>query len=487
MDVAQYESIKTYVGFGEDSAQMLRAFHAVASPHFEGITADFYDTLERHPAARGAIVGGREQVERLKRTLVAWMHSVLLGPHDEAYLAQHARIGRVHVQIGLPQEFMLTAMNRIREQFLAHSQRAHAGSATLQAKSSRAINQVLDLELAIMLDSYRDDLLMLRLTKERQEVAEAVPVFVLALDDNGRIQLWNRALEEATGFPRTEMLGKPGKELVSDAGDRKLPIKSGGHRIARWRAAPGSGGLTYAMGVDVTSEVEMQRRTLRAERLAAVGTLAAGLAHEVRNPLNSATLQLQVLKRRVERGGRDVGTLMPVCEVVLDEIRRLDHLVTDFLAFARPRPLELRPVDPNEVVNSVLTLVRAEAESAGIELQLEQSVGLGVVPAESERLRQVLLNLMRNAIEAMGGHGTLRITTRDPDAEGFVQIEVHDTGPGFPEDAPVFDAFYTTKAAGTGLGLAIVHSIVTDHGGTISVTSEPGNTCFTIRLPTQAG
>jgi nitrogen fixation/metabolism regulation signal transduction histidine kinase len=182
--------------------------------------------------------------------------------------------------------------------------------------------------------------------RRHREVVEAVPAFVVALDAEGRIQLWNRRLEEVTGYSRDEMLGRPGIELVGE-GARKLPLKGGGHRLVRWqRAALTSADgkpVTYAMGVDVTDERDMLRRTLRAERLAAVGTLAAGLAHEVRNPLNSATLQLQVLRRRIDRGSTDPAQLLPIVEIVHDEIRRLDRLVSDFLSFAQPRPLRLEP------------------------------------------------------------------------------------------------------------------------------------------------
>jgi signal transduction histidine kinase len=111
-----------------------------------------------------------------------------------------------------------------------------------------------------------------------------------------------------------------------------------------------------------------------------------------------------------------------------------------------------------------------------------------IVEAEPERLRQLLLNLTRNGVEAMSpqGGGTLSLRTSPADIEGYVTIEVEDTGPGFSEEAPIFDAFYTTKPTGTGLGLAIVHRIVTDHGGTIAAQSRPGQTRFTVRLAQQA-
>ena len=227
----------------------------------------------------------------------------------------------------------------------------------------------------------------------------------------------------------------------------------------------------------------MLRRTVRAERLAAVGTLAAGLAHEVRNPLNSAQLQLDLLERRLSRGVVSVDGVLSVGRIVREEIRRLDQLVSDFLAFAQPRPLALQRVVANEILTSVVGLIAPEIQSLGIELRTEMDSEAGTIHVDAQRFRQVFLNLFRNAIEAMNQQGVLTLRTHGPDTEGNVRIDVEDTGPGFAEDQPIFDAFYTTKEGGTGLGLAIVHRIVADHGGTIQVASRPGMTRFTILLP----
>jgi len=235
------------------------------------------------------------------------------------------------------------------------------------------------------------------------------------------------------------------------------------------------------MGIDVTTEREMMRRTLRAERLAAVGTLAAGLAHEVRNPLNSASLQLQVLKRRLAKGQHEAAVV--AADLVLGEIQRLDNLVSDFLAFARPQPLRPKETDPNPLVLGVAELLQPEANAKGVELEVELCDRIEHVDVEEERMRQVLLNLTRNAIEAVQAKQRVVLRTRAADVSGDVGIEVEDNGPGFPEEAPIFDAFYTTKEHGTGLGLAIAHRIVTDHGGSLAVTSEPGRTRFTVTLP----
>jgi signal transduction histidine kinase len=324
--------------------------------------------------------------------------------------------------------------------------------------------------------------------RRHREVVEAVPAFIVVLDADGRIRLWNRQLEVVTGFTRVEMLGKDGSHLISfDSADRRLPLKHGGHRLVRWQrmavTMTDEPGLTYAMGRDVTDEREMLRRTLRAERLAAVGTLAAGLAHEVRNPLNSAQLQLDVLERKVAKGTLTTENLTATAKILRDEIRRLERLVDDFLSFAQPRPLSIEVSEVNRLVQAVVDLVSPEISAAGIDLFVEFDPDAGTVQVEPQRIRQVLLNLFRNAKEAMVDRGTLTVRTQGPDDGGNVTIEVGDTGPGFPEDSPVFDAFYTTKEGGTGLGLAIVHRIVADHGGTIRVQSRPGETRFRITLP----
>jgi signal transduction histidine kinase len=177
---------------------------------------------------------------------------------------------------------------------------------------------------------------------------------------------------------------------------------------------------------------------------------------------------------------------MATSRILRDEIRRLERLVDDFLAFAQPRPLsiEVRPI--NQLVESVVELLSPEVASCGIDLLVEFDPDAGTVQVESQRIRQVLINLIRNAKEAMVDHGRLTVRTQGPDRNGNIAIEVADTGPGFSEDAPVFDAFYTTKEGGTGLGLAIVHRIVTDHGGSIRVQCSPGDTRFRILLPQHA-
>jgi signal transduction histidine kinase len=170
MDVEQFETIKRYVEFDSESAHHLRRFHPLAEAHFERIVTDFYEAIDRVPAARVVITGGAEQVERLKRTLVHWMGSMISGPYDASYLQARARIGHVHVRIGLRQEFMFSAMNRIRGRLTEVAQSAYADDTTTRVRVLRALDQIIDVELAIMVDTYHETLLQRARASERLAV-----------------------------------------------------------------------------------------------------------------------------------------------------------------------------------------------------------------------------------------------------------------------------------------------------------------------------
>jgi signal transduction histidine kinase len=313
---------------------------------------------------------------------------------------------------------------------------------------------------------------------------DCMPGLIAAYDASGRIAFWSHRLEEVTGFTRTEMLGKPREALLRGRGLHPLPVKAGGNRLVRWEMGPlevPEGVWTCSMGIDVTAYQGDLAGKVVSQRLTAIGRLASGLAHEVRNPINSALLQLAVLRRRLDT---ETNGIRPIADAVEQELARLDRLVGDFIAFAQPHILAIRPIDVAAVCQAVAAVISAEAEPLRVRLDLDLAPGLPSVPADADRLQQVLLNLSRNALEAMtdGGALTLRARHESP----FLELEVCDTGPGFPDGAPVFDPFFTTKANGTGLGLSIVHRIVSDHGGSVRAHSKPGETCFTVALPAGA-
>jgi len=281
------------------------------------------------------------------------------------------------------------------------------------------------------------------------------------------------------------VLGRSFVELLVPGDGTSLVTRAGKLRDMRWQIAqaPGTDAddvVTFYIGRDVTEErVERERREQQ-ERLAAVGTLAAGLAHEIRNPLNGAQLNVSFLERALKDSSDDDAR--EAVRVVREEIQRLARLVTDFLDFARPRPLQRAPTSARALSDRAIQLVSSTAKASGVDIVADLPSKDLVFDADPQRLEQVILNLLQNAVEALasrGGRVILRVR-REP---RHVAIDVEDDGPGLSGDAPVFDAFYSTKATGTGLGLAIVHRIVTDHSGTIDVESRPGQTRFRVRIP----
>lgn len=236
-------------------------------------------------------------------------------------------------------------------------------------------------------------------------------------------------------------------------------------------------------GHDYTEEKALTERSRRAEKLAAVGTLAAGLAHEIRNPLNGAQLHVAYLERTLKRADASADALEAV-GVVGEEIKRLASLVTEFLDFARPKPLERRTSSLAAIIERASDLAASHAETANCSIVRDLPARDIVVEVDSQKLEQVLLNLIRNAVEAVSPAGGGKVTVRLRRQPKTAIIEVEDDGPGLPSpNAPIFDAFYTTKPEGTGLGLAITHRIVTDHDGTVEVDSRPGRTVFRVALP----
>jgi len=230
---------------------------------------------------------------------------------------------------------------------------------------------------------------------------------------------------------------------------------------------------------------QAQEAMLKAERLAAVGTLASSLAHEVRNPLNSINLQLVLLSRRAAKLGEppreEIGSLI---ETARREIARLDSLVEEFLSLSTIDRISLAQVRPEDVFHEVLTLMEPAARDRGIVLSEEFHGSSPGIPMDREKIKQVLINLVRNAVEAMPKGGKLTLAIRSDDSA--VAMDVADTGPGIEPGVDVFDFFVTTKHGGTGLGLPIARRIVEAHAGSLTYRSEPGRgTTFTVLLKTR--
>jgi signal transduction histidine kinase len=229
-------------------------------------------------------------------------------------------------------------------------------------------------------------------------------------------------------------------------------------------------------------KARLSERANAAEKLAALGTMAAGFAHEIRNPLNAANLQLKVAERRLRSADdseRESG--IKGLALVQTELARLNQIVEDALSFARPSRVHAESRDIAQTVASVAQFLAPQAEAAGVRLHVDHSAGALTCRYDEDRIKQVLINLVRNAVEAAGPDGHAWILARRVDET--IEIRVEDSGPGVPADVDPFVPYFTTRAKGTGLGLPLAHRIVTEHGGTLYLSRTSPRTAFVAELP----
>jgi two-component system sensor histidine kinase HydH len=373
------QGIKDYVGFTDRSTQALRSFHPAAAPHFTTIIDDFYAAIDAHPGARATITGGSAQIERLKKSLIHWLDTLLLGPHDDAYFERRARIGRVHVVIDLPQAYMFTAMNRIRVRLLGVARADICDDSRRLDEVSEAINQILDIELAIMLETYREDLML-------------------------------------------------------------------------------------------------KNRT--AERLATIGQFAASIGHELRNPLGVMESSIFLLREHLGATAGEPKVRKHLDRIAL-EVKRSNKTIHDLLELARNRPPSRQRVDVDRLVASAIELT---AVPAAVDIRCSVPPG-DTLDVDPDQLRQVLVNLLTNSIQAMNGSGTIWVESRR-DARATA-LRVRDGGPGIPAEvrSRVFEALFTTRAKGSGLGLALCRRIIEAHGGSVVIEPISEGASFLITIP----
>ncbi|HEY7250431.1 MAG TPA: ATP-binding protein [Methylomirabilota bacterium] len=327
---------------------------------------------------------------------------------------------------------------------------------------------------------------------------------VIFLNPERHILFFNRAAETVVGLSLEQTVGLPIHEVL-DAAHPMLPFVD--HVLA---GAPGIRNATVVlpqagrdkeflvsafhmedahrvMGVaillkDLESVKTVQSLVSYSAKLAALGRLTSGVAHEVKNPLNAMMIHVELLKEQLEDATPDVHQSL---DVIGGEIRRLDRVVQGFLRFMRPQELTLKPVDLNGMLQSVGALLEAESQSHGVRFVFELDAALPLVSADEELLRQAFINILQNAEQAMPQGGAVRIRTR-PEGADWVRVVVTDQGVGIaPEDLDkIFKLYYTSKPGGSGIGLSIVYRIVQLHDGTVEAKSQPGRgTALIVRLP----
>jgi PAS domain S-box-containing protein len=331
---------------------------------------------------------------------------------------------------------------------------------------------------------------------------------IYMVDPQGVVTTWNTGAQRIQGYQAEEIVGKhfsgfyPAEDVQTGKPNRALEIAAakGQHEEENLRVRK-DGSVFWANALitplydsarklygfakvvrDISERKENEQKLRDRERLATLGTTAAVFAHEIANPLNGLSTSLQIVTDLIKGSEQHDPLVSETIDMAHQEIQRLDALLKDYRSFARPQSVKIQPTNLKQIVEEVLAPVSKHYKHSGITLKLEFDDRLPMVPLDRERIKQVVLNLCKNAVEAMPEGGTL--TCKAYPSNGSVTLEIADTGVGIPEGFDAFQLFKTTKPDGTGLGLPIVEQIVSEHHGTVNYVSAVGKgTTFLVSFP----
>ena len=361
--------------------------------------------------------------------------------------------------------------------------------------------------LLFLVQSYQSTRASLsRIKAFSDNVVENVPIGLLALDYQGKIAAFNRGAEAILQLSAPQTIGQPADRIIppelldeihhskkqTDVIEKEIECKTAGGNMIPLEI--GASSLKDENDVflgnvllfkDLTEVRTLRREVARSQRLASVGRLAAGVAHEIRNPLSSIKGFATYFKERYPDRPEDQQT----ADIMIQEVDRLNRVVGQLLEFAKPVPVKPKPVSLQALLNDSIKLIRDRAAEKNISIQTKNNTRMAEVRIDPDRINQVLLNLYLNAIDSMESGGELKVEISSDGQRRNVVIQVSDTGRGISREnlSKIFEPYFTTKSTGTGLGLAIAHNIVEAMGGKITVVSDKEvGTTFTVALPNSA-
>jgi len=344
-----------------------------------------------------------------------------------------------------------------------------------------------------------------RLSKEKgffETIFNTLQEGIVVVDARGRIQYLNHAITGLLGFDPAKALGSSMAQHLKELDwptllgegrvvNRELEVFYPQHRYLNFYLVPLGDDENDLLGYaiifhDQTARREQAREVLESERLNAVTLLAAGVAHELGNPLNSLNIHLQLLERDLKRrsDGPEADELLESVRVARAEVSRLDTIISQFLGAVRPAHATRSMVSINDVVRESLRFLEPEISDRDVIVQEELAEGLPPIPANPDQLKQAFYNLIKNAVQALSHGGILRVATSRSDTQLEISFEDNGTGISTEDMAHITEPYFTRKKTGSGLGLFIVQRILHEHGGHLELLSQPGRgTTARILLP----
>lgn len=373
---------------------------------------------------------------------------------------------------------------------------------------SRFLDKLIDRMDRMDSDSVQTQFLHLAREKGLLEtIFQAIQEGLVVVGSGARIHYANRAAEGLFGFKLEDAEGQPIARYIRDIDwekvlhldeeewekliRREIEVTYPEHRFVQFYVVPLSEVQEGEQGAvvmfrDVTHERESTEESIESERMRALTLLAAGVAHEIGNPLNAVTIHLQLMERELEDVENEglCGSLLELVEVSKRELNRLDRIITQFLRAIRPSLPDRKPVEVGRMLDETLDLMKYEIANRRILVERTSAKSVPTVPADETQVKQAFFNLIKNALQAMECEGILKISVEV--SSRFVSVCFEDNGPGISSEdlGAIYEPYRTTKEEGSGLGLMIVQRILRDHGGEIEISSTPDQgTAFTLHFP----
>ena len=507
----RHQELQAYVGWTDGDVRRVQAVGPLLESAFVGLIDDFYEEIVRHPEARKVVTGGEAQIERLKGTLRTWIRELFNSQYDSAYVVRRWKVGRRHVEIGLDQVFTNVALSRLRNGLIRELQGRWSGGRQDLLATVRSLNTLLDLDLVIIEEAYQAEFIARKQHSERQRrvtdirtLLDVTPIGIaIAEDPECRSIRVNRSfarllrVHPETNLSLSRLYREPqpfrvlreGKEVPLEAFPMLIAASRGVEvRDAEFDVVFPDGAVVNLFGhaaplldehgrsrgavgafVDISEAKSAQERLLQSERLAAIGQMVTGLAHESGNALARSRACLEMLALEVEDRPEAVDL---VARTLLAQ-EHLQQLYEEVRDYASPLRLERERLNLQATWRQVwanLELLRRgrdvclREETGGIDLDCTFDLF---------RVQQVIRNILENSLAACPDPVEIAVSCSEASLKGrsAVFIALRDNGPGLSVEQRqrIFEPFFTTKTEGTGLGMAIALRIVEAHGGRVVV------------------